>query len=259
MIVLDKEGKIILTNDYFEKLLNYNKKELIGRTLKSLTYAEDYKENENLFEKLKSGEIKQYSLNKRFITKDYGFIWVKVTASSLRGENNEINFVIKLIEDITELRKKSLLIEAIIENGIDTHLFWDENQVCIDILPYHEEDENIFNDLKNKTFQDWNVIKNNKINQELIYKQKSLFNKVKENENFAHSDVFKIVNTNGKEIIMEVVTTRFNSNKFYQVYRDITGVEEQRNKIFKLLSMVENFNSSFSRLAIATEKITNQK
>jgi len=83
-------------------LLGYREKELFNMTWDQLTHPEDLSADVKLFNKVLSGEIEGYSLNKRFMRKDNAVIYTDSSFRCVRKSNGDIDYFVALINDITE-------------------------------------------------------------------------------------------------------------------------------------------------------------
>ncbi|HWI40342.1 MAG TPA: PAS domain S-box protein, partial [Verrucomicrobiae bacterium] len=100
--LLDLQGRFLKANAVLFRMLGYDEEELRGRTFDSITRADDLKAELPLLQRLLAGEISSYSMEKRYIRKDGGELWVRVTSSIARTENpHRISF----IEDIQDRKE----------------------------------------------------------------------------------------------------------------------------------------------------------
>ena len=102
----DENGILIESNMAFDKMLGYQKNELLGRHFRDFTYHEDAKREEALLEKIFKGEINEYQLEKRYLKKNQEPIWVDLNLSTVRNEKNEVQYFICIIQNI-DTRKKA--------------------------------------------------------------------------------------------------------------------------------------------------------
>ncbi|MEO8252983.1 MAG: PAS domain S-box protein [Flavobacterium sp.] len=95
-------GKFSEVNKKFCDLLGYTNEEFKQMNLEDITHPDDIKNSIFFLEKLYKNEIKEYTIEKRYISKSGDIIWVKITVSSLwkAGEIPSNNVVI--IEDISK-------------------------------------------------------------------------------------------------------------------------------------------------------------
>ena len=64
MIHWNEHGQLIRANDKFTQQTGYSQEELLGSTLKSLTYADDVEKSHGVFQKLRHGDIDNHLLEK---------------------------------------------------------------------------------------------------------------------------------------------------------------------------------------------------
>lgn len=101
-------GKILETNTKYRELLGYTSEELNRLDYMQLTHPEDHKEDHKNMQRIISGEIREYTLNKRIIQKNGGIVWVKMTVSTLSENGLGPDEHVALIENITEKRLSEL-------------------------------------------------------------------------------------------------------------------------------------------------------
>ena len=65
----------------------------------------------NMYARFLSGEIKTYSMEKRYYRKDRSLVWVNLTVSLVRNATGEPLTFISVIEDITERKRTEQALE----------------------------------------------------------------------------------------------------------------------------------------------------
>lgn len=103
------ELKLLKVNKKFCDIIGYSKKELIRKSVEEITYPDDFEKDLVQLEKLLSGSVKNYTLEKRFIHKDGSIMWTNLTRSIIYNNRNAVQFFYTVIEDITE--RKTLELE----------------------------------------------------------------------------------------------------------------------------------------------------
>ena len=98
---ISKDGHFVRVNKKLCDIVGYDKDELHAMTFQDITHPEDLDKDLVLMEQLMRGEIDHYTLEKRFIKKDGGSIWILLTASM---QSEELG--VGIIEDISQ-RKES--------------------------------------------------------------------------------------------------------------------------------------------------------
>src|SRR5680860_349390 len=101
-------GKILETNSKYRELLGYTAEELTRLDYMQLTHPEDVEEDYNNMQRINSGVIREYAINKRIIKKNGNIVWIKLTVSTLRENGLGPDEHVALIEDITEKRLSEL-------------------------------------------------------------------------------------------------------------------------------------------------------
>ena len=95
-------GTIVRINSVFERILGRTKEELISLGWAKITHPDDLKEDIENFRKLQAGEIKIYSMEKRYIKPDGSIVWVHMVVAPLTLSNDHHFHHICLVQDITE-------------------------------------------------------------------------------------------------------------------------------------------------------------
>lgn len=132
--LLDINGKVVTSNPSYQKALGYSQKELEGKVFTEYTYKKDIKSNWKELEKFKSGEKDFVQYEKRYVGKDGKVICANLTATLFRDAKNKPQFIITMIEDITERKQnETLLMELnkkvinILESITDTFFTLNKN------------------------------------------------------------------------------------------------------------------------------------
>jgi PAS domain S-box-containing protein len=102
MVLGDLDGRVIRSNEAFEKMLGYNKGELYLKNYSNFTAAEDLEIERSLLSDLITGKTDYYKIEKRYIRKDGRRIVTQLTVSAIKGTSGDPLYVIVLAEDVTE-------------------------------------------------------------------------------------------------------------------------------------------------------------
>ncbi len=102
--VRPKAGDINV-NEEFCHLLGYEKEDLIGKSLKEITHEDDYPVDIKLHQQLVEGKIPFYRLEKRYIHKEGGIIWVELTRSVVRDAAGTPLKTIGVVLDISDRKQ----------------------------------------------------------------------------------------------------------------------------------------------------------
>ena len=108
------------------RLLGYSEAELVGHPFAEVTHPADVEVNMRQRARLIRGEIKSFDLEKRYIRKDGGVVWVYVNASAVTDANGTALYCLSYINDITERKRAE---EALRENELRLRLAMDAARI----------------------------------------------------------------------------------------------------------------------------------
>lgn len=100
-----------LINPMYEKITGRSKEELMKLGWAQITHPEDLEKNLEFFEKMNSGEIPGYSMEKRYIRPDGSVVWADLTVSWLHFQGSSTYNYLSFVQDITARKnaEKALL------------------------------------------------------------------------------------------------------------------------------------------------------
>jgi len=101
----DIGGRLLNANPAFLQMLGYTGKELTGKSFLEFTHPDDLEKERELFRQLKQGKSDSLRMEKRYVRKDGQLVWTNLTASLCRNDKGVPQFVIGMVEDITERKK----------------------------------------------------------------------------------------------------------------------------------------------------------
>ncbi|RPJ25407.1 MAG: PAS domain S-box protein, partial [Chloroflexi bacterium] len=110
------DGKYMDVNEEFCRILGYSKKELLRLGVRDCTHEDDYGLDIKLHEQLVAGKIPVYELEKRYVRKDGGIIWVELTRSLVRGANGEPLHTLGVVIDISDHKQVERALRESAEN-----------------------------------------------------------------------------------------------------------------------------------------------
>jgi PAS domain S-box-containing protein len=94
------EGRWLRVNDEVCRITGYSREELLNLGFAEITHPEDLEKDRLQARQLLTGEIRTYTMEKRYIRKTGGPIWVSLTVSLVRSSGGEPRYFIAVIEDI---------------------------------------------------------------------------------------------------------------------------------------------------------------
>lgn len=89
-------------NDKFCEMVGYRRDELQNLTWTDLTHPDDVASDLNLFQRVLSGHIDSYSIEKRLIRKDGSIIYVRFSVTGVRDDHREVEHFVGFVQDMTE-------------------------------------------------------------------------------------------------------------------------------------------------------------
>jgi len=96
------EGELIRVNKALENMLGYTIEELTLKKVESITHPDDWKVESKLNQELFNGTRDTYTIEKRFFHKNEQIVWGRLNVSIKRDVEGKPEFVIGMVEDITE-------------------------------------------------------------------------------------------------------------------------------------------------------------
>ncbi len=165
---VNPEGKLFRINNFFCELLGYSEEEMLSMTFPEFTHPDDLEKDWDLFTEMVEGDRNYYQIDKRYYHKNGNIIWVTLSVSKVIDEEGGLDYVIAMIQDITEEKKFAADIvdfEKIIEiskeiSGIIPWIIDFENndeiygQELLDFYEIKERPENLTKDVLNLVHKD---------------------------------------------------------------------------------------------------------
>ena len=108
---LARTGALLSCNPAFSRTLGYSSSELEGKTARELVHPDDYEQSSREFTRLWSGEINDYTLDKRYLKKDGSPLWVRVTVALVRDATDQPICAVGFVEDLSTRRQTELALQ----------------------------------------------------------------------------------------------------------------------------------------------------
>ena len=98
------EGRFLRANDALCRMLGYSEQELLQRTVRDITHADDLESNLEFREQILSGQAQSRVYDKRYLRRDGSPIWVQIVGTVVRDGSGAPQCLVALVYDITELK-----------------------------------------------------------------------------------------------------------------------------------------------------------
>lgn len=259
-------GYFLEINEKYCKLLEYSEQELQNRTFQSVTHPDDLNEDLSNLEKLKQGTIREYAMEKRYITKSGKIIWTNITVSPLWNIDEKPSKHIAIVEDISLKKEAEQLIKKT-ENHFKS-LFEDSP------LPLREEDFSMVKSYLKEL---------NLMNQKKETVEHYLLSNPKET-NKLHS-LIKLVNVNkaclklykvnSKEELLKVKSELFNRSSYEDFTKQLIAITQNHGEVvldtiiknskeeLRFINLrwnvIRGYETSLDRIIVSNEDITERK
>jgi PAS domain S-box-containing protein len=122
----DLEGRFVDANRRFAEILGYSREEMLGLGFLDITHPEDVADTEAHLRRLLSGEVREYSLEKRYLRRDGASVWSNTSVTLVRDQAGRPMRFIGAVEDITrrketeeQLRRSNEFNRTVIESSRD--------------------------------------------------------------------------------------------------------------------------------------------
>lgn len=83
-------------------MLGYSESELLEKTSRETTYADDVEMEERSLESLLLGERDSYEIEKRYLHRDGSPVWAAMTTSAVRDNTGSVVYRISAVQNINE-------------------------------------------------------------------------------------------------------------------------------------------------------------
>ena len=124
----------ISVNQRYCEITGYSREEILKLKVADLTHPEDVPATREFIARIRSGELPEDKMEKRYVRPNGDIIWVHLTVSVVRSTNGDPLYLVAFIDDITERRQAQheasrtfSLLRATLESTADGILVVDVN------------------------------------------------------------------------------------------------------------------------------------
>lgn len=101
------DGHWLRVNERLCRIVGYSAEELLGKTFHDITHPDDVAEGLDASRRLLENESEHHAVEKRYIRKDGGVVWINLTISLAHKADGTPDYFISVIEDITDRKRMS--------------------------------------------------------------------------------------------------------------------------------------------------------
>jgi PAS domain S-box-containing protein len=98
-------GRWLEVNQRMCDIVGHTREELMTKTFGDITHPDDLESDWNQSRRLLAGEIKNYSMEKRYCRKDGSVVWANLTVSLARKANGSPDYFVSVVEDISARKR----------------------------------------------------------------------------------------------------------------------------------------------------------
>lgn len=111
MVLVSVQGKFLKVNKSICDMLGYTADKLITKTFQEITHPEDLEADLALLQKTLDKEVSGYQMEKRYLKKDGGIIWVLLNVGIVRDKAEAPLYFVSQLKDITEHKRAEIILK----------------------------------------------------------------------------------------------------------------------------------------------------
>ena len=152
--IISPEKGWIQVNDRICSIMGYSRDEIVRMTWSEMTHPDDLAADLEQFNRVLSGQIDQYNMEKRFIRKDGEVIWTNLSVGCVRKPDGSVDHIVAMVEDITSsklaegtLRESEERFRSLFDRSLDCLYihdfkgqFIDANSTALRLFGYKKEE-----------------------------------------------------------------------------------------------------------------------
>ncbi len=112
MVIASLDGTFMQVNAEFCQMLGYTEAELLARTFHGVTHPDDLRQDVAQTEKVLSGELSAYHIEKRYLHKQGHIVWGLLCLSLVYEAQQPLYFVVQ-VQDITDRKQAELALQTL--------------------------------------------------------------------------------------------------------------------------------------------------
>jgi len=123
MAVVDLDGRWLRVNDAYCRMFGFDRAELLGKTFRDLTHADDLADEVAWLRRAATGQSDAHERERRYIARDGSIVWVDMRSETIRDDDGDPAYILSVLQNITARRAADLALQtserrlrAILEN-----------------------------------------------------------------------------------------------------------------------------------------------
>ena len=105
ILLATHDARILETNPSFQRMVGYAGEELRDMSTHDITHEQDFPIQAQFYRQIHEGKIDRYRLEKRYIHKNKHVVWGSLTMAVIRDESGAVEYMIGMVEDISDRKK----------------------------------------------------------------------------------------------------------------------------------------------------------
>lgn len=101
-----QDGRLIGVNEAFCGIVGYRQQELVGLAFQTITHPADIDIDMRLMQRMLSGQIDHYEIEKRYVRKGGETVWATLDVTKMVGAGGELDCFLSIVKDI-QARKQA--------------------------------------------------------------------------------------------------------------------------------------------------------
>ncbi len=126
---ISTDGRWLTVNQKVCDIVGYSQEELLKKTFQDITHPDDLNLDLDFVHQVLAGEIKTYSMEKRYFRKDGSIVWVNLTVSLVPEADGRPNFFISVIEDISAKKETIRKLQDAMKEVADIKFALDQSSI----------------------------------------------------------------------------------------------------------------------------------
>jgi PAS domain S-box-containing protein len=108
--LLDPDLRYLRANNALTRILGWRADEFVTKSVNDITHLDDLAVDLAHIEQMRRGRIDSDEMEKRYLRKDGGIAWTRVTTSCVRRPDGSIDYLVRVVQDINARKRAEKLL-----------------------------------------------------------------------------------------------------------------------------------------------------